>query len=181
MVCDRCKAAVRSVFQEVGIEPESVELGYVDLDEMPSAEALGDIRQRLERQGFELLEDNRLQTVDRIKTLIIEMVRYAAPKSAANVNVSAYLSDRLHSDYSALSKLFSSATGTTIEKFVIAQKVEMVKELISYGELSLTEIANRMGYSSVAYLSAQFKAVTGMTPSAYKSSGKGQRKQLDKV
>lgn len=181
MVCDRCKSAVGSVFRESGVEPREVALGYVVLDEMPSPDVVDDIRRRLERQGFELLEDNRLQTVDRIKTVIIEMLRYDAGKTAANLNVSALLSDRMHSDYSALSKLFSAVTGTTIEKFVIAQKVEMVKELISYGEMSLTAIADRMGYSSVAYLSSQFKAVTGMTPSAYKNNGGGKRIQIDKI
>lgn len=181
MVCDRCKAAVRSVFSEVGIEPEELELGYVVLREMPSPSVMADIKVRLENQGFELLEDNRQQKVERIKTLIVEMLRYDSGNAVGGRNVSAFLADRMHSDYSALSKLFSSVTGNTIEKYVIAQKVEMVKELISYGELSLTEIADRMGYSSVAYLSSQFKTVTGLTPSAYKANGMAERLQLDKV
>ena len=180
MVCDRCKAAVRAIFEQAGATPLGVYLGEVRTDRPLAADALDGIDRQLKAQGFELLRDSRQQTIERIKTLVIEMLRYAAP-SVQNVNVSAYLADRLHSDYSALSKLFSAETGTTIEKYVIAQKVELVKELLSYGELSLTEIANRLNYSSVAYLSAQFKSVTGMTPSAYKNSDGSGRKELDKL
>ena len=181
MVCDRCKAAVRSVFEHEGIEPLCVDLGVVDVGDALSADKLSAIRHGLEAIGFEMLEDNRKQTVERIKSNVIEMLRYTADRAVQNSNVSAFLADRMHSDYSALSKLFSAETGMTIEKYVIAQKIELVKELISYGELSLTEIANRLNYSSVAYLSAQFKSVVGMTPSQYKANGKGERKTLDRV
>ena len=181
MVCDRCKAAVRGVFEKEGVEPLGVDLGVVELDEPMDADKLRAVKQGLEAIGFELLEDSRKQTVARIKSLIIELLRYAGGDDARNRNVSAFLADRLHSDYSALSKLFSAETGMTIEKYVIAQKVELVKELLSYGELSLTEIANRLNYSSVAYLSAQFKNVVGMTPSQYKAKGMGERVTLDKV
>lgn len=181
MVCDRCKTAVRGVFEHEGVEPLSVGLGVVELSDALSADKLSSIRHGLEVIGFELLNDNRKQTVERIKALIIELVRYTGDRAAHNSNVSTFLSDRLHSDYSALSKLFSAETGTTIEKYVIAQKVELVKELLSYGELSLTEIAQRLNYSSVAYLSSQFKSVTGQTPSSYKGKNAGARKELDKL
>ena len=181
MVCDRCKAAVRSVFEHDGIEPLSVDLGIVEVAEPLSGDKLSAIRRGLEATGFELLEDSRKQTVERIKSLVIELLRYTGDSTAHNSNISTYLADRLHSDYSALSKLFSAETGMTIEKYVIAQKIELVKELISYGELSLTEIANRLNYSSVAYLSAQFKNVVGVTPSQYKAKGMGERKPLDNV
>ena len=181
MVCDRCKAAVRSVFAKEGVEPLNVDLGVVEVDGPLDGDALADIRRGLEAIGFELLEDSRKQTVERIKSLIIELLRYSGDNASQNHNISAFLADRLHSDYSALSKLFSAETGMTIEKYAIAQKIELVKELISYGELSLTEIANRLNYSSVAYLSAQFKNVVGMTPSQYKTKGAGERKTLDRV
>ena len=181
MVCDRCKAAVRSVFEQEGIEPSYVDLGTVVVDGTLPTNKMSRIRQGLEAIGFELLEDSRKQTVERIKSLIIELLRYNADRTAHNNNVSAFLADRMHSDYSALSKLFSAETGMTIEKYVIAQKMEIVKELISYGELSLTEIANRLNYSSVAYLSSQFKNVVGMTPSQYKNNGENRRLALDDI
>lgn len=180
MVCDRCKQVVKSIFESCGFHVVEVELGYVKLTTCPNDEELVTLGDNLNKQGFELLQDNRKQIVERIKTLIIEMLRNDNV-SAQNMNVSMFLSDRLHSDYSALSKLFSCSTGTTIEKYVILQKVELVKELLTYGELSLTEIAVRLGYSSVAYLSAQFKSVTGMTPSAYKADGLKSRRTLDSI
>lgn len=181
MVCDRCKAAVRSVFEKEGVEPLDVDLGVVELSGSLPADKLSKIRQGLEAAGFEMLEDSRKQTVERIKSLIIELLRYTDNRSAQNSNVSVFIADRMHSDYSALSKLFSAETGMTIEKYVIAQKIELVKELISYGELSLTEIANRLNYSSVAYLSAQFKNVVGVTPSQYRANGVGDRRTLDSI
>lgn len=181
MVCDRCKAAVRSVFEKEGVEPLDVDLGVVELSGSLPADKLSKIRQGLEAAGFEMLEDSRKQTVERIKSLIIELLRYTDNRSAQNSNVSVFIADRMHSDYSALSKLFSAETGMTIEKYVIAQKIEFVKELISYGELSLTEIANRLNYSSVAYLSAQFKNVVGVTPSQYRANGVGDRRTLDSI
>lgn len=181
MVCDRCKAAVRGVFEREGVEPLRVDLGVVEVGEDLSADRLADIRHGLEAVGFELIEDSRKQIVERIKALVIDLLRYSGDNTAHNSNVSTFLADSMHSDYSALSKLFSSETGMTIEKYVIAQKIELVKELISYGELSLTEIANRLNYSSVAYLSAQFKNVVGMTPSQYKQQGMGKRKTLDRI
>lgn len=179
MVCDRCRQAVRGVFERQDITPQSVELGVVQTDSEPDKNALEKISDALKAQGFELLEDGRSQTVERIKAAVIEMVRGGSRMQSRNV--SAFLADTLHSDYSALSKLFSSATGTTIEKYVIAQRVELVKELLSYGEMTLGEIALQMGYSSVAYLSAQFKSVTGQTPSQYKSAAMQARQPLDKI
>lgn len=181
MVCDRCKAAVKAAFLRAGATPISVELGTVNTADTPSCEQRAQITAELEAQGFELLQDNRTQTVERIKALIIELLRYTGDRAAQNRNVSEFLADRLHSDYSALSKLFSAETGNTIEKYVIMQKVERVKELLCYGELSLTEIARTLNYSSVAYLSSQFKNVTGMTPSQYKSSDTKNRKELDRI
>ena len=181
MVCDRCKAAVRSALVGIGLAPDRVELGFADVAEEPDEAILSRVDETLRGMGFELLRDTRRQTVERIKVLIIEMLRHTDGSAGQNMNVSAFIADRMHSDYSALSKLFSAETGTTIEKYVIAQKVELVKELLSYGEMSLAEIALRLNYSSTAYLSSQFKSVTGMTPSAYKSSQSAGRCTLDSL
>lgn len=180
MVCDRCKAAVRAAFEKEGIKTSAVELGLVQTEDAIDDKKIEAVTAELKSLGFELLYDSRQQTAERIKSLVIEMLRYGSGKDMT-VNVSAFLADRMHSDYSALSKLFSAETGMTIEKYVIAQKVELAKELLSYGELSLTEIAVRLNYSSVAYLSAQFKTVTGMTPSQYKNQERGNRLELDKI
>lgn len=179
MVCDRCKAVVKATLMQLGLHVTDVELGIARVEECPDEKLMQAIAEALQGQGFELLRDSRQQTVDRIKALVIELVHYPTAKQA--INLSAFLSDKLNSDYSALSKLFSAETGTTIEKYFIAQKIELVKELISYGELSLTEIAARLNYSSVAYLSTQFKSVTGMTPSQFKAKGQTLRRPLDTI
>lgn len=179
MVCDRCKAAVRQVLGEAGLTPLSVELGTAVIAGTPDEAKLDEVRTALRRQGFELLEDRRMQTVDGIKSTIIELVHYR--DGLPTVNLSAYLSDKLGAEYSALSKLFSETTGLTVERYFILQRVERVKELIFYGEMSLGEIAARMNYSSTAYLSTQFKSVTGMTPSQFKASKDKHLKQLDKI
>lgn len=179
MVCDRCKMAVEHELRNLGLTPTKVELGVVCVKEEVDSECRAKIRAGLEALGFELLEDRQQQTVDRIKSLIIELVHYRNNKSGTNL--SAYLSEQLGSDYSALSKLFSENTGMTIEKFFILQKTERIKELLFYGEMSLSEIADMMNYSSVAYLSTQFKNITGMTPSQFKALKEKNLTQLDKL
>lgn len=179
MVCDRCKMAVEHELRNLGLTPIKVELGVVCVKEEVDSECRAKIRAGLEALGFELLEDRQQQTVDRIKSLIIELVHYRNNKSG--INLSAYLSEHLGSDYSALSKLFSENTGMTIEKFFILQKTERIKELLFYGEMSLSEIADMMNYSSVAYLSTQFKNITGMTPSQFKALKEKNLTQLDKL
>lgn len=179
MVCDRCKMAVEHELRNLGLTPTKVELGVVCVKEEVDSECRTKIRAGLEALGFELLEDRQQQTVDRIKSLIIELVHYRNNKSGTNL--SAYLSEQLGSDYSALSKLFSENTGMTIEKFFILQKTERIKELLFYGEMSLSEIADMMNYSSVAYLSTQFKNITGMTPSQFKALKEKNLTQLDKL
>lgn len=179
MVCDRCKMAVEHELRNLGLTPIKVELGVVCVKEEVDSECRAKIRAGLEALGFELLEDRQQQTVDRIKSLIIELVHYRNNRSGTNL--SAYLSEQLGSDYSALSKLFSENTGMTIEKFFILQKTERIKELLFYGEMSLSEIADMMNYSSVAYLSTQFKNITGMTPSQFKALKEKNLTQLDKL
>ena len=120
-----------------------------------------------------------MQLIEQVRHLVIDLVHHK--NSALRTNLSDYLTEHLHHDYSALSKLFSEVTGTTIEKYFIAQKIERVKELLVYDELSLSQIADLLNYSSTAHLSAQFKSVTGMTPSRFKQEKKNLRKPLDAV
>lgn len=179
MVCNRCVMAVEGLLRDNGLHPVSVELGHAVVEEDISDNMRDDLRGKLRGIGFDLLEDKQEQMIEKIKNCIIQLVQRDGGMDT--VNLSDYLSDQLHSSYSALSKLYSKVTGTTIERFYIAQRVEKVKELITYDELSLSQIALRMGYSSVAYLSSQFKMVTGMTPSKFKSLHTNLRKPLDNV
>ncbi len=163
MVCNRCIMVVKSQLEQLGLHPLSVELGIVTLPDKITDEIYRSVKESLEPFGFELIDDKKSQTIEQIKNTIIELVHYNDNDS--KVNLSDYLVSKLHRDYSSLSKLFSEVTNTTIEKYLIAQKIERAKELLVYGELSLNEIADKLNYSSAAYLSAQFKSVTGLTPS----------------
>ena len=133
----------------------------------------------LEKVGFELIDNRKGQLIERAKTLLIELVH--RQNNELRTNLSDYLSQQLGHDYSSLSTLFSEVEGTTIEKFYIAQKIERVKELLVYDELSLSEIAHLLNYSSVAHLSNQFKKITGLTPSHFKQIGAVKRKPLDEL
>ena len=179
MVCNRCIMVVKSQLEQLGLHPLSVELGIAVLPDAVSDETYQRVKASLETFGFELIDDKKSQTVEQIKDAIIELVHY--DDNGLKTNQSDYLASKLHRDYSALSKLFSETTNTTIEKYLIAQKIERVKELLSYDEFSLSEIAGMLNYSSVAHLSAQFKRVTGLSPSAYKRAGRPGRLPLDKV
>lgn len=179
MVCDRCKMAVESELKRLKLHPKSVELGVIELveDELTEAQATA-AKSRLEDLGFELLEDRKSQTIEAIKTAVIELIH--RDNDETKLKHSEYIAQKLHYDYPYLSKLFSDAEGTTIEQYTILQKIERVKELLAYGELTLSEIAYQLGYSSVAALSGQFKKVMGITPSAWKA-GEADRKSLDEV
>lgn len=179
MVCDRCKAAVRQVLEALRYDVLSVELGMVTVAGEPGKEALKEIGTALSRLGFELLEDRQQQMADRIKSAIIELVHYR--NNHSGLTMSSYLAGKLGSDYSALSKLFSGTTGMTIERYFILQRTERVKELLFYGEMSLNEIAAAMNYSSTAYLSTQFKNITGMTPTQFRAQKDIKLRQLDKI
>ncbi|RYZ56012.1 MAG: AraC family transcriptional regulator [Sphingobacteriales bacterium] len=177
MVCDRCKMVVKAELEAAGLHPVSVELGVVALDESEITEEKSTkLGARLTDLGFELLEDRRRQLVEAIKTTVIELIH--GNSDDTRLKQSEYISQRLHYDYPYLSKLFSETVGTTIEQFTIHQRIERVKELLTYGEHTLSEIAYELGYSSVAALSGQFKKVTGMNPSAWKS-GNNIRQTLD--
>jgi AraC-like DNA-binding protein len=180
MVCYRCKLAVESELKKLNLHPLKIELGEVLIQEDKlTNEQHVELSGNLKKLGFELLDDKRKKIIEQIKTLIIQSIHYN--NKQPEKNYSAFIAERLHHDYSYLSKLFSETEGITIEQFIINQKIEKVKELLVYDEKSLSEIAFETGYSSVAHLSSQFKKVTGLTPTEFKQSGIHHRKTLDAV
>ena len=179
MVCIRCKMVVRDELTKLGLHCTYVELGEAEILEKISIEQHDLFRDALLKSGLELMDDKKSVLIQKIKNVIIELVHYS--EEPLEVNFSDYLSQKLNHDYTYLANLFSEVQGTTIEKFLIAHKIERVKELLVYNELNLTEIAYRMHYSSVAHLSAQFKKVTGLTPSHFKQLKDKRRNMLDNV
>ena len=179
MVCDRCIMVVRDTLKQIGIEPISVKLGEVDINQEIDAPIKSELKQRLESLGFELIDDKRMVINERIKSLLIELVHHNNCK--LKTNLSDYLTNKLSLDYSYLSKLFSEINNTTIEKYFIAQKIERVKELLIYDQMSLSEIAYSLNYSSPAHLSSQFKSIIGQTPTEFKNDNNSPRMSLDKV
>lgn len=180
MVCARCIKVVSNVFDEIELPVRSVQLGVVETNEAVPEEKLAVLKARLAEEGFEVLDDQKIKMVEQIKNAIVDLVHYKNLDDL-NINLSTYLSGLLHRDYNYLSNLFSSIENTTIEQFFILQKIEKVKELLVYNELTLSEIAFRLGYSSVAHLSNQFKKITGFTPSEFKKLKDHNRKSLDEV
>lgn len=181
MVCDRCKRVVREELEALGVSLTRVELGEVETKDEPDADTLAKIKSALHANGFELLDDKKATIAEYLKTLIIEEVQFFKGNKPDSVNFSDYLSEKTGYDYSYLSNLFSAETGQNIEQYIIAQKIEKVKEWLSYNELTISEMAWRLSYSSAAHLSNQFKKVTGMTPGEYKKSVTQNRQALDKV
>ena len=181
MVCDRCIKVVREEFGKINVGLKHIELGEVDTESELNEAKISEVKQMLQTNGFELLDDKRATLVENIRTLIIEEVQYLKGHKPASLNFSDYLSQKTGYEYSYLSNLFSSETGQTIEQYIIAQKVEKVKEWLSYNELSLCEMAWRLSYSSAAHLSNQFKKVTGLTPGEFKKTNTLPRKTLDRV
>lgn len=180
MVCNRCIKVVKEEFAKLQIEIKEIELGKVDVVESLDESQLEKIREVLNENGFELIDDKKGQLIDRIKTVIIEHIHYNKDQDML-VNLSEYISHKVGYEYSYLSNLFSSVEGTTIEKYIILQKIEKVKEWLVNNELSLKEIADRLGYSSAQHLSTQFKKVSGLTPSHFKKLKGHKRKTLDEV
>lgn len=171
--------AVEQVLNEMNLPATHVELGEAELEHKPSSDERQQLADSLQKLGFELLESENSVLISQIKTLIIEHIHYN--QEQLKVNLSTYLSEKLQHHYTYLSRLFSSVEGITIEKYITAQRIEKVKELLCYEELSLSEIAFKLNYSSVAHLSAQFKKETGMTPTAFKKQQKPLRKSIDRV
>jgi AraC family transcriptional regulator len=180
MVCDRCLLIVRQQLEGIGFSVEQLILGKATVSPEPDESQLLQISSALKLFGFELIDDEKQQSVERIKNIVIEQVHHT-DLSIMKSSFSGLLAAQLYKDYPYLSRLFSAYEDMTIEKFIIQQKVEKVKELMEYGQLNLNEIAYAMGYSSSAHLSAQFKQVTGMTPSSFKSSELAERKPIDKI
>ncbi|QEC53375.1 AraC family transcriptional regulator [Anseongella ginsenosidimutans] len=178
MVCPRCVKVVREELEKLGLPLKEVELGETSFTRELTNEELGRVRGVLEENGFELLEDSKQRLVAHLKTLIIEMVNTGIPEKKSHENNSDYLARKLGHDYNYLSSLFSTAENLTIERYIILQKIERVKELLAYGELSLSEIAYQLDYSSIAHLSSQFKKVTGLSPSHFKKIGEKRKGRL---
>jgi AraC-like DNA-binding protein len=178
MVCNRCKLAIQKALEENGISYGHLELGEVELLTELDERHLQKFKADIEQVGFELIEDRNARIISKIKKIILDFVRSDALKKN---KLSIEVSEALAKDYNALSNLFSSVEGITIEQFSILQKIEYVKELLVYDELSLSEIAHKLHYSSVQHLSTQFKKVTGLTPSHFKKIGDQKRQPLDRL
>ncbi len=179
MVCDRCKMAVDSVLRNAGLRPISIELGVAEVEGVVTVQAMEAVDDAMRRLGFELLHDRKSQTVERIRTAVMEFVRHGGHRDG--LRLSAFVADRLCSDYSALSKLFSECTGMTIERFCILQRIERAKELLSYDEMNVSEIATALGYPNSAHFSSQFKAITGQTPTQFKAAGGRRLNTIDSI
>lgn len=179
MVCPRCIDSVKKIFSDLNIETLQIELGEITTINPIDSDEKQLLKLKLAARGFELLEDQHSKTIARIKAIVVEQIHYN--KESLTVNFSTFLSDKLNQDYTVLSKLFSSVEGITIEKYILKQKIEKVKELIVYNELNLSEIAFQLDYSSVSHLSSQFKKETGMTPSVFKKLDKRDRNTLDSI
>jgi AraC-like DNA-binding protein len=179
MVCSRCKMVVKTQLESLGLNPLAVELGEVELTEELSKEQLISLNNALKATGFKLIDNKKSQTIEKIKNAIITLVHHSDHE--LKTNLSAFIISQIHQDYNYLSNLFSEVEGTTIEKYYIYQRIEKVKELLVYDELTLSEIADRLGYSSVAYLSNQFKKVTGFTPSYFKSLKENKRRNIEEL
>lgn len=178
MVCNRCIMAVESIFRKEGIRPVSIELSRVTLASPLTDAQTEAVKRRLTQMGFEWIEDRRMRLVEQIRTAVIEYVRLDADGKPL---LSVFLERRCAYEYSLLSKLFSEVQGCTIERYLIRQKVERVKELLFYDQLTVSEIAYKLGYSSSAHLSSQFKAETGMTPTQFKQLKNGSLTNIDEI
>ena len=167
MVSLRCKMIVRSTLEELNLKPINVDLGEAEIQEEELTDVqLGELKKGLLSFGLELLEDKKAILIEKIKTIIIEMIHYS--EEPPILNFSSFLSQKLNYEYNYLSNLFSEVKGTTIEHYIIAHKIERAKELLIYNELTITQIAEKLHYSNVAHLSNQFKKVTGLTPTFFK-------------
>ena len=177
--CNRCIMVVKQELENLKLKPLKVSMGEAELSKQPSVKQMQQLNSRLLQLGFEILDDKKQKQIEKIKSLLIKKVQSGDVEE--HFSISEYLSTALHKEYSYISRLFSEVEGITVEQFFILQKIEKVKELLVYGEQNLSEISFLLGYSSVAHLSAQFKKVTGLTPSQFKKIGSTNRKSLDSV
>lgn len=179
MVCDRCKLAVREELEKLGLQFTYIDYGEAELKENLTHDKREKLNSALQKTGLELMDDKKSMLIEKIKLIIVDLVHHSS--EPLRKNLSDYISEKLHYDYTYLSNLFSEVQGTTIEKFFILHKIEKVKELLVYDELNLKEIAFKLHYSSVAHLSSQFKKQTGYTPSHFKHLKHRKRVPLEMV
>lgn len=179
MVSRRCKMMVKQELKNLGLKYVAVELGMVEVPKKISEDQHLQLQKNLKKLGLELLVDKKSILVEKIKIVVIEMVHYS--EKLPKVNYSEYISAKLNHDYTYLSNVFSEVKGITIQRFIIIHKIEKVKELIVYDELTLTEISYQLHYSSVAHLSNQFKKITGLTPSFYKQLSDKRKSNLENM
>lgn len=177
MVCSRCKMVVKSELIKLGLHPITVDLGEVEIKDSMSNSEKNKVDNVLRTFGFELIDDKKSRLIEKIKTVIIDLVHYS--EEPLKTTFSEHISNLLHHDYSYLSNLFTAVEGTTIEQYFISQKIERVKELLVYDELTLSEIAYKLHYTDVTYLSKQFKKLTGLTPSHFKKLKSNKRKPIE--
>lgn len=185
MVCNRCIMAVKAVLDRLGIGYGEVRLGTAELYGPLPDEVKGRLETELEAIGFGLIDDRRSRVVEQIKTAVISVIHHGGeadiPARDGNFSLRSYLCELCHADYSSISRLFSEMTGMSIEHYYIAQRVEKAKELLAYGELTVSEIADRLGYSSPAHLSAQFRSITGLSPRDFRNLKDRTRIPLDRI
>jgi AraC-like DNA-binding protein len=179
MVSQRCKLAVIAELEKLGLRYVNVELGEVEVNVRINPDQRVQLKSALMQIGLELIDDTRLILVEKIKNAVVEMVHYS--EDQPRLNFSDFLSGKIKRDYTYLANVFSETTGNTIEHFIIAHKIERVKEFLVYDELNVTEIAYKLHYSSVAHLSNQFKKETGLTPTEYKNLKYKKRTSLENV
>ncbi len=180
MVCPRCIKVVKEELEKMGLNVENVVLGEASISSKGEIDE-DKIREVLEVNGFELIDDKQAKIIEKIKVIVIELIQKQSEDKLTGVHFSDYIIEKINKSYQYISSLFSSHEGVTLETYIINQKIEKVKELIIYNELSLTEISYRLGYSSVQHLSSQFKRITGFTPTEFKHLRYKRRKPIDKV
>jgi len=181
MVCNRCIKVVKEEMEKLNYGVEKIELGEIVISSDKDKFNLEKIKEALEENGFELFDSRNANIIERIKILIINSIHHQSIESFSDNNLSKEIVSETGLSYQYVSSLFSSTEGITIEKFIISQKIEKVKELLVYDELTLSEIAYNLGYSSVQHLSNQFKKITGLTPTYFKRLKEKKRKPLDKI
>jgi AraC family transcriptional regulator len=181
MVCNRCIKVVKEEFEKLGVAIKNISLGEVEIEQSIETLPSVKIKEVLEKNGFELIENKKAKAVEKIKSFLIKTIYENENAISETHKYSQLIEKELGLDYNYLSSLFSSQESITIEQYIILQKIERAKELLKYGELTLSEIAYKLGYSSVQHLSNQFKKITGFTASQFKSMTKNMRKPLDKI
>ncbi|GAB4024400.1 AraC family transcriptional regulator [Spirosoma koreense] len=181
MVCDRCKRVVREELEKLGLSVGRVELGEVEVEPLPETVRLEEVRRILQLNGFDLVDDKKQSLVEHMKVLLINEIQHLKGEKQPAENYSTFLERKLGYEYSYLSGLFSASEEQTLEKYIIALKIEKVKEWLRYDELTLSEIAWRLHYSSAQHLSNQFRQVTGQTPGQFRKKGQTDRRSLDKL